>query len=153
MAEADMENVVRNRQYSDSPEKLLFSAVESESASRARDVDSSSPCEQRAGRPSHEDVRAIQDLIWKEALFAVQAAEPFTEEAAFRKHLQTHLPQNSPETRERYTQTLFRWFFPDGMQGLAAEVWRHYHNPSLAEQVLRYLYLRAEPMAGGYSRG
>jgi hypothetical protein len=34
------------------------------------------------------------------------------------------------------------------MQGLAPEVWRHYHNPSLAEQVLRYLYLRAEPMAG-----
>jgi hypothetical protein len=148
MAEADMENAAPNRPHSEPSEKRLFPIVERTPASLASDVDSLSPGKQRAGRPSQEDVRAIQDLIWKEALFAVRAAEPFAEEAAFRRHLQTQLPQNSPETRERYTQTLLRWFFPDGMQGLAAEVWRHYHNASLAEQILRYLYLRAETMAG-----
>jgi hypothetical protein len=95
-----------------------------------------------------EEARAIQDLIWKEALLAVQLAEPFSDEGEFQAHLQAHLPQNSPETRSRYAQTLLRWFFPDSMQGLAAEVWRHYRAPALAEEILRYLYLRAEPMAG-----
>jgi hypothetical protein len=45
-------------------------------------------------------------------------------------------------------QTLKRWFFPDGVRGLAAQVWLAYRDEALAEEVLRYLYLRAEPMAG-----
>jgi hypothetical protein len=34
------------------------------------------------------------------------------------------------------------------MQGLAARVWRNYRDATLAEEILRYLYLDAEPMAG-----
>lgn len=102
-------------------------------------------------RPSprqREYARAIQDLIWKEALLAVQAVEAFTDDASFQEHLQHHLPQNSLETRTRYAQTLLRWFFPDGVRGLAAQVWLQYHDPGLAEEILRYLYLKAEAIAG-----
>ena len=41
-----------------------------------------------------------------------------------------------------------RWFYPDGLKGLTAEVWRHYQDPGLAEEILRYRYLCAETMAG-----
>jgi hypothetical protein len=94
------------------------------------------------------DIRAIQDLLWKEARWAVTAAESFTDEAAFEDHLREHLPQNSPNTRTRYVQTLMRWFFPDGVRGLAARVWIQYRDQALADEMLRYLYLRAESMAG-----
>jgi len=41
-----------------------------------------------------------------------------------------------------------RWFFPDGIRGLAGQVWLNYRNLDLAVEILRYLYLRAEPMVG-----
>src|SRR5438876_727049 len=64
------------------------------------------------------DVRAIQDLLWKEARWALTASESFTDDASFEAYLGEHLPQNSPTTRTRYAQTLVRWFFPDGVRGL-----------------------------------
>jgi hypothetical protein len=94
------------------------------------------------------DVRAIQDLIWKEAKWALAAAESFTDDTAFEEYLREHLPQNSRTTRARYVQILMRWFFPDGVRGLAPSVWIAYHDQALADEMLRYLYLRAEPMAG-----
>src|SRR5438876_1098218 len=60
-------------------------------------------------RVPRADVRAIQDLIWKEALLAVRAVEQFDTDPAFQDHLRQTLPQNSLETRERYAQTLVRW--------------------------------------------
>jgi hypothetical protein len=94
------------------------------------------------------DVRAIQDLLWKEARWALLSVEAFADEAPFEKYLAEHLPQNSLSTRTRYAQTLVRWFFLDGVRGLAARVWIHYRDQALADEILRYLYLRAEPMAG-----
>jgi hypothetical protein len=104
----------------------------------------------RQGKPVvvPPDVQAIQDLLWKEAQWALPATESFTDEAAFERYLVEQLPQNSPRTRMRYVQTLMRWFFPDGVRGLAASVWIHYRHQALADEILRYLYLRAEPMAG-----
>jgi hypothetical protein len=87
-------------------------------------------------------------LIWKEALLALPWSEQFEDTGAFQTYIRDHLPQNSLSTRDRYAQTLIRWFFPDGMQGLAASVWRRYQDPSLGEEILRYLYLKAETMAG-----
>jgi hypothetical protein len=97
-------------------------------------------------RVVRQDVRAIQDLLWNEALLAVHQAERFHNDEAFHEHLRHHLPQNSLETRTRYAQTLVRWFFPDGVRGLAASVWIHYRSQALLEEVLRFLYLGAEPM-------
>jgi hypothetical protein len=103
------------------------------------------PPDSNGARPN---VLAIQDLIWKEAWFALEAVEAHTDDAAFQEYLREHLPQNSRSTRSRYVQTLVRWFFPDGVRGLAARVWLSYRDRALAEEVLRYLHLRAEPMAG-----
>src|SRR5262249_51289539 len=104
----------------------------------------------RQGKPSMAppDVQAIQDLLWKEARWALPATESFTDDAAFERHLAEQLPQNSPTTRIRYAQTLTRWFFPDGLRGLAPRVWKHYRDQVLGDEILRYLYLQAEPMAG-----
>jgi hypothetical protein len=99
-------------------------------------------------RVAPTDVRAIQDLVWNEARWALTAAEQFTDDAPFEAYLAEHLPQNSPSTRTRYAQTLVRWFFRDGVRGLAAGVWIHYRDPALADEILRYLYLRAEALAG-----
>jgi len=106
------------------------------------------PKARKASKPRmpREDIRAIQDLLWKEALLAVQDVERFEDVEGFQEHLRRELPQNSLETRSRYGQTLVRWFFPDGVRGLVASVWVNYREPSLVEEVLRCLYLQAEPM-------
>jgi len=95
-----------------------------------------------------EDIRAIQDLIWKEALLTLPWSEEFEDVGEFQHYIREHLPQNSLSTRDRYAQTVVRWFYPDGLKGLTAEVWRHYRDPGLAEEILRYRYLCAETMAG-----
>jgi hypothetical protein len=97
-------------------------------------------------RVARQDIRAIQDLLWKEALLAAHEVDRFESEEAFQDHLRQHLPQNSLETRTRYAQTLIRWFFPDGVRGLAASVWINYRDEGLLEETLRFLYLSVEPM-------
>jgi hypothetical protein len=98
--------------------------------------------------PRRDSIRAIQDLIWKEALLTLPWSEKFEDAGEFQNYIREHLPQNSLSTRDRYAQTVVRWFYPDGLKGLTAEVWRHYQDPELAEEILRYRYLCAESMAG-----
>jgi hypothetical protein len=99
-------------------------------------------------RIPRDEIRGIQDLIWKESLFALQHVEQFTDASAFLEFLRNHLPQNSAITRDRYAGTVLRWFFADGVRGLAARVWMRYRDLDLAGEMLRYLYLRGEPMVG-----
>jgi len=100
------------------------------------------------GRRTREKVLAIQDLLWKEAIWAVHQSESFSDSGAFEQHLREHLPQNSLETRVRYAQNIMRWFFPDGPHGVVGQVWAIYHRQPLVEELLRYRYLVAEPMVG-----
>jgi len=99
-------------------------------------------------RMARTKIRGIQDLIWKESVFALQHVEQCADAAAFLEFLRHHLPQNSQITRDRYAGTVLRWFFPDGVRGLAAKVWIRYRDLVLAAEILRYLYLHAEPMVG-----
>jgi len=99
-------------------------------------------------RVPRDAVRGIQDLLWKEGLFALGQVGTIADDAALQEFLRQNLSQNSVETRSRYAQSLMRWFFPDGIRGLAGSVWTSYHDQGLAAEVLRYLYLRAEPMVG-----
>ena len=87
-------------------------------------------------------------MIWKEALLSLPWSEKFEDIGEFQLYIREHLPQNSLSTRDRYAQTVVRWFYPDGMKGLTAEVWRHYQDTGLAEEILRYRYLCVETMAG-----
>jgi hypothetical protein len=106
----------------------------------------SKPVKANKPRVPKEDVRAIQDLPWKEAILAAESVARFDDLAAFQEHLRESLPQNSQETRVRYAQTLIRWFFPDGLRGLVGSVCRSYRDQQLTEEMLRVQYLRAEPM-------
>jgi hypothetical protein len=93
-------------------------------------------------------VRAIQDLILKEALLSLPWSEQFGDVGTFQNYMREHLHQNSLSTRDRYAQTLIRWFYADGMKGLVSLVWRQYHDLAIAEEILRYRYLEAETMVG-----
>lgn len=109
------------------------------------------PARPRPFKPSQrfqerDRVLGIQDLLWNEGLQALYSVESYEDDTALVEHLRKALPQNSDITRNRYSLNLMRWFFPDGVRGLAAKVWLNYRDPILAEEVLRYLYLRAEPM-------
>ena len=53
--------------------------------------------------------------------------------------LMASLRQNSVETRTRYAQSVVRWFFPDGLDGLAQKVWVAYHDDPIESDILRYL--------------
>jgi hypothetical protein len=78
-----------------------------------------STAKRRPTRPRmpRDEIRGIQDLVWKESLFALQRVEEFTDDSAFLDFLRHHLPQNSEITRDRYAGTILRWFFSDGVRG------------------------------------
>ena len=97
-----------------------------------------------APRPQH----TLQDYLPQESLLAVKVAQHATSLEMLREQLTTSLPQNSGETRHRYVESLMRWFFRDGLDGLATQVWRRYQNTELQSAIHRYLYLTAEPIMG-----
>lgn len=59
-----------------------------------------------------------------------------------------NLSQNSLETRRRYVQSITRWFFPDGIDGLLPTVWRTYGDEAVIHDLLRWSYLDQEPIMG-----
>jgi len=93
--------------------------------------------------------RALQDLLLSEALLAVKLSIGCDSLEQLQAQLISHLGQNSQETRVRYSQSVLRWFFADGISGLASRVWAAYQNESIEKDILRYLYLVAEPLMSG----
>jgi hypothetical protein len=92
--------------------------------------------------------RVLQDLLVRESLLAVTLAEGVRSERELETLLTEKLPQNSRETRERYAQSILRWFFADGPHGFVSQVWRAYRDESIQRDILRVVYLRAEPIMG-----
>ena len=83
-----------------------------------------------------------------ESLLAVTLAEGVGSDRELEAALTEKLPQNSLETRARYAQSILRWFFADGPDGFASQVWRAYRDESMQRDILRVLYLQAEPIVG-----
>lgn len=99
--------------------------------------------------PPAPATRVFQDLLLDEGVWAVKRAVNHQTLPDFYDDLLANLPQNSTETRRRYTQSLLRWFFSDGTpQGFATRVWSAYGQDSLLVEVLRFLYLKYEPLMG-----
>ena len=94
------------------------------------------------------DRKTIQDVLFSEGLMAVRVSAEVTTLPEFQETLTKQLGQNSMETRARYSQSILRWFFPDGLDGLARRVWVAYGDPSIEADILRYLYLATEPVMG-----
>lgn len=90
----------------------------------------------------------IQDALLNEGLLAAKASAGVTTFPEFQEALIKKLGQNSKETRLRYARSILQWFFPDGLSGLARRVWIAYGEELIETDILRYLYLTAEPMMG-----
>lgn len=90
--------------------------------------------------------KTLQDVVFKESLAAVGHAEAVVEIDALREVLAAGLPQNSEITRLRYADSLIKWFFRDGLNGLALTAWRAYRDFAIQSAIHRYLYLSAEPI-------
>jgi hypothetical protein len=88
----------------------------------------------------------IQELPWEPAIQAFKDSIGFDDFSTFRAHLEENLPYNSAETRERYTQTIIKYFFPNGSLGeLPERVWHAYMDDQLLEESMRYQFLTQEP--------
>jgi len=90
----------------------------------------------------------IQDTLFNEGLLAAKASVSVNTLLELQEALTKQLGQNSMETRVRYARSILRWFFPDGLNGLARRVWVAYGDESIETDILRYLYLAAEPVMG-----
>lgn len=94
------------------------------------------------------DRKTIQDVLFIEGLTAVRASATVTTLAELQSVLVGQLGQNSMETRVRYARSLVRWFFWDGLDGIARRCWLAYADAAIEADILRYLYLAAEPVMG-----
>src|SRR5262245_58426959 len=93
-------------------------------------------------------VRSIQDLLLNEGLLAARLSAESNSIAHLQEVLIGRFGQNSQETRKRYAQSVLKWFFPDGINGIVRRSWLAYGDESIELDLLRYLYLNAEPIIG-----
>jgi hypothetical protein len=103
-----------------------------------------------APKKSHPSAgpRAIQDALLPEGLQAVKWSIECQSAEQLQEVLLEKLGQNSLETRRRYSQSILKWFFPDGIDGLLPNVWRTYADETIINDLLRYSYLVEEPLMG-----
>ena len=114
-------------------------------------------CSVDAARPTQSAIRGsrgagakrtISDLHFPEAIFAVKESAGCRDLKELQSRLTSSLGQNSEETRVRYARFLIRWFFPDGLDGIARKTWIAYQDEKILTDVLRFLYLAHEPVMG-----
>ena len=107
------------------------------------------PANPACNSPPKETARkTIQDLLIDEGLAAVRMSETADSLSDLQQRIAADFKQNSTETRTRYAQSVLKWFFPDGLDGLARRSWLGYRDERLEMDLLRYLYLAAEPVMG-----
>ena len=92
--------------------------------------------------------KTISDLYVPDAVIAIKEATKCESLDALKARLIQVLSQNSEETRIRNARFVIRWFFPDGIDGIARKTWLAYEDDRILMDVLRYLYLSQEPVMG-----
>lgn len=92
--------------------------------------------------------KTISDLYLADAEMGVTEAGRCKTLEELRAHLANGLGHNSSETRLRSARFVIRWFFPDGVHGIACQTWAAYQDRKILGDVLRYLYLSQEPVMG-----
>jgi len=102
----------------------------------------------RSSPPKVAARKTIQDLLIAEGLAAVKMSETAESLSDLHQRIAADFKQNSRETRTRYAQSVLKWFFPDGLGGLAHSAWLAYRDERIEMDLLRYLYLAAEPVMG-----
>jgi len=93
----------------------------------------------------------LQDFPWEESVQAVKDSLRFDSYPTFAEHVFNTLPQNSPQTRNRYTSLIGRWFFPDRqLPGLPGRVWAAYTDENILRDVMRVCVLSQEPVIAAF---
>ena len=96
-------------------------------------------------------VSTLQDFPWEESVQAVKDSLSFDSYPDFAEHIFNVLPQNSPQTRRRYTNLVGHWFFPDRqLPSLSGRVWAAYGDDALLRDVMRVCVLSQEPVVAGF---
>ena len=90
--------------------------------------------------------KTLQDVMLKESVASLPVIATLVNIDELRMRLADTLPQNGEATRIRYAESMIRWFFRDGLQGLALSVWRTYGDYGLQHAIHRYQYLSIEPI-------
>ena len=93
--------------------------------------------------------KVIQDILLEEGLWAVMRADQHESLESLTEDIAANLKQQSRETRIRYARSITRWFFPSrDINSPAVLAWSGYHDKALLTELLRALYLKAEPIVG-----
>lgn len=92
--------------------------------------------------------KAIQDVLLAEGVLAVKLSVECQTLEQLHEALLKKLGQNSMETRRRYAQSLVRWFFTDGLDGLLRRVWLAYQDNTILDDLLRWSFLEQEEIMG-----
>lgn len=96
-------------------------------------------------------VSTLQDFPWEGSIQAVKDSLRFDSYPAFVEYVFSTLPQNSPQTRRRYTNLIGRWFFPDRqLPSLPGRVWAAYGDDTLLRDVMRACALSQEPVVATF---
>jgi hypothetical protein len=138
--------MINTKKINDKQMALLEDGVSSESGPTGRSDLKPSLGIKAAG--SRRERKSIQDVLLREGLVAVRLAVGLADTEELQEKLQQELGQNSAETRLRYARSILLWFFGDGIGSLARQTWQAYEDEALERDILRYLYLAAEPLVG-----
>ena len=92
--------------------------------------------------------KAIQDVLLAEGSLAVKLSAECQSLEQLQEVLIGRLGQNSIETRRRYVQSIARWFFSDGIDGLLRRAWLAYGDDAILTDLLRWSFLEQEPVMG-----
>lgn len=122
-----------------SPSNSDISAEVSKDRLAAKAPDAESQSSKSSG--ARREIRVLQDLLFPEGLLAAKLSADATTLDDLQKKIEGSLRQNSSETRRRYAQSVVRWFFPDGLDGLARKVWVAYRDERVESDILRHAYL------------
>lgn len=92
--------------------------------------------------------KVIQDVLLAEGMLAVKVSVDCHSIDELQDALVSKLGQNSLETRRRYSQSILKWFFRDGLDGLLRKAWCAYGDEAIVTDLLRHCYLTQEPLVG-----
>lgn len=92
--------------------------------------------------------QTIRSLLFDEALTAIKLSFDVKSLEEYQDLLISSLHQNSEQTRQRFSQSLIQWFFPDGFHGLSRNTLAIYKNDLVLIDVMRFLYLSVESLVG-----
>jgi hypothetical protein len=104
-----------------------------------------------SGAQMTEITSTLQDFPLQASIEAVKASAAFGSYDDFYRYLLDHLPQNSPQTRQRYAELIGRRYFPGlSLDNLLSHVWKAYQDERILEDLMRVYALEAEPVVATF---